>query len=185
MKLLLWKKSGKSLEFWIQISVRALCLVPFCRVPDPTPTIQFFFIKTYHHPKSDNNCINSHRLQYLLFAFCRRCTTWGFDSDRRNYIWPFRHVRPGGLLQISSILWLFLKALIHLYAAIGHLHDDIILLLRSDFFRVMLFVQIRALSLELQNLTMKGETKRILVVVVKLRLLAKWPIEGFLSIFGG
>ena len=89
------------------------------------------------------------------------------------------------MLQISSILWMFLKALIHLYAAIGHLHDDIILLLRSDFFRVMLFVQIRALSLELQNLTMKGETKRILVVVVKLRLLAKWPIEGFLSIFGG
>ena len=72
-----------------------------------------------------------------------------------------------------------------MYAAIGHLHDDIILLLRSDFFRVMLFVQIRALSLELQNLTMKGETKRILVVVVKLRLLAKWPIQGFLSIFGG
>ena len=32
---------------------------------------------------------------------------------------------------------------------------------------------------------MKGETKRILLVVVKLRLLAKWPIQGFLSIFGG
>ena len=90
------------------------------------------------------------------------------------------------MLQISSILWSFLKALIQLYAAIGHLHDDIILLLRSDFFRVLLFfVQIRALSLELPNLTMKGETKRILVVVVKLRLLAKWPIQGFLSIFGG
>ena len=32
---------------------------------------------------------------------------------------------------------------------------------------------------------MKGETKRILVVVVKLRLLAKWHIQGFLSNFGG
>ena len=106
----------------------------------PHPNIQLFLIKTYHHPKSDNNCINSHRLQCLLFAFFRRCTTWGFDSDRSNYIWPFRHVRPGGLLQTWSLLCSILKVLIQLYAAIGRLHDDIILLLRSEFFRVLLFL---------------------------------------------
>ena len=54
---------------------------------------------------------------------------------------------------------------------IGHLYDDIILLLRPESFRVCFLVQIRVFviqtSLGLQNLNMKGETKRILVVVVK------------------
>ena len=56
---------------------------------------------------------------------------------------------------------------------IGHLHYDIILLLRPESFRVLLSVQVRAFvietSLGLQNLNMKGKMKRILVVVVKWR----------------
>ena len=54
---------------------------------------------------------------------------------------------------------------------ICHLYDDIILLVRPESFRVCFLVQIRVFviqtSLGLQNLNMKGETKRILVVVVK------------------
>ena len=69
MKLLFWKKSGKSLDFWIQISVRALCLVPVCKVPDPTPTIQLFLIKTYHHQQQTTaSTVTYDNVFFLLFA---------------------------------------------------------------------------------------------------------------------
>ena len=54
---------------------------------------------------------------------------------------------------------------------IGHLHGDVILLLRPESFKGCFFVQIKTLvietSLGLPNLNMKGKTKRILVVVLK------------------
>ena len=46
---------------------------------------------------------------------------------------------------------------------IGHLHDDVILLLRPESFRGLLIQT----SLGLPNLRVKGKTKRILVVVVE------------------
>ena len=56
---------------------------------------------------------------------------------------------------------------------IGHLHDDVILVLRPESFRVLLSCANKVfcyLNLPgLQNLNMKGKTKRIVVVVMKRR----------------
>ena len=56
---------------------------------------------------------------------------------------------------------------------IGHMHDDVILLLLPESFRVLLFMQITAFviqtSLGLANLNMKEKRKGFLVPVVKKR----------------
>ena len=70
---------------------------------------------------------------------------------------------------LKTRLWIDALSLL----LICHFHDDVILLLGPESFRVCFLVQIRAFvipsSLGLKNLKMKGKTKRILVVVVKWR----------------